>query len=280
MLADRAQRSFAHLSGRARSEGSHSQAQGNVMRTLVILLAVIASTGCSLQRTTLRPSQVNDSLHDLDADAQNPFNRDPNRVQYVQVGAAEYDGFFKDAAEITGTVVLSNALVSETNGLLAGPKAEASATSPKVGSSSAGLSSAVQLQTPLTADQKAQLNLRAERLQVLSQILANLPARSADLVASGQKLKSSAKDRFGVFTLTQVKDRLDDALDQLQRAENQAPGLAAQAQQSHVTLMAMLSDKAPTNAVTSGGSDSHSTTVGKGKKKATTASKKKKPNQG
>lgn len=200
--------------------------------------------------TVLLPSQIDARLATLDAT--NPFTgeADPtDRVAYEEVDMTNYDAFFRDAAGVQGTIVLTNNLVETlTTGLDSGMLTQAlsSETLSALYGGATDISDQQRRQAFLaivggdllgTAGGIGQDQLNATRdaffaanpeiaslrtqIEVLVPILTDLPNRAQALVATGQSLVSNAPNDFlgpNALKLPRILRGLEGALSDLGNA--------------------------------------------------------------
>jgi hypothetical protein len=189
--------------------------------------ALLLVTGCltAAPDNVLVPSQIDPRLATLDAD--NPFlgTADPDdRVDYVEVEMSNYDAFFRDAATIQGTIVLTNNLVetlsatlnsntlqqaisSDTLSALYGGATNISDSQRRtavlalIGGDILGVASGLQ-ETQLRSARDSffaanpEIDALRTQLEVLVPILNDVPTRAQSLVSSGQNLVEAAPSDF------------------------------------------------------------------------------------
>lgn len=202
-------------------------------RALVVVIACfVAATvgiggGCAaLDNGTmkvLKPSAVSSKLKDLD-DEDNPFaKKGATRVDFMVVEIKSYDAFFKDSAEVRGTVVLADVILKETDAYIAKVK--------KNGGKNA-----------LSDKQLKEFDTKRNRLGVITDLLTGVPDRSGKLLdQSGALSKNAAKTFVGpnAVKLPGVYKGLENATDDLKKAGQTAPGLLQHAQKTTASLVGL-----------------------------------------
>lgn len=190
-------------------------------------LSLLFVTGCltAAPDNVLLPSQIDPRLSSLDG--ANPFlgTGDPDdRVDYVEVDMSNYDSFFRDAASIEGTIVLTNNLVESLSNALNGDtlrRALSDQTLSALYGGATNVSDAQRREAFLAlvggdvlgvASNLQESQLRSVRdsffaanpevaslrtqLEVLVPILGDVPSRAQTLVSSGRNLVESAPSDF------------------------------------------------------------------------------------
>jgi hypothetical protein len=150
----------------------------------------------------------------------NPFAKPATRVDYMVVGIPGYDTFFKDAATLNGTVVLSNVVLNQTDVFIAQTK--------KAGAGNA-----------LSPIQLKRINEQQKRTDSLIALLTDLPARSQKLLSTGDALqKSAGKTIIGpnAVKLPGVTKGLSDAMGDIKNAAAKSPSVLDHARKTSASL--------------------------------------------
>jgi hypothetical protein len=184
------------------------------LATLVLACALApVLAGCQTlddgRSAILKPSALDGTFRDLDAANKNPFGKATTRVDYIISGVRPYDAFFKEAAEVKGVVVLAEVVLKETDVFVASVK--------KSGGRRA-----------LDEAGQREFDRHQARLTRITTLLTDVPARSAALTETGQKLAADAPQTFvgpQAFKLPGVIKGLQGASDDLKDGAARVPGL-------------------------------------------------------
>lgn len=170
----------------------------------------------------LKPSAVSSKLKDLDDD-DNPFAKKATRVDYLVVDIKSYDSFFKDSAELKGTVVLADVILKETDVYIAKVK--------RAGGKDA-----------LSDKQLKEFDQKKNRLGVISDLLGDVPDRAGKLAKTGSSLTTAAPKTFvgpNAAKLPGVYKGLEQSTDDIKSAGQQAPKLLTHAQKTTASLVGL-----------------------------------------
>jgi hypothetical protein len=191
---------------------------------LPVVVAVALASGCSSGRAVaLKPSQIDRTFKDLDDAKHNPFVQGKTRVDHIVTGVRSYDGFFQDAAEVKGIVVLADVILKETDGYIAKVK--------RAGGRGALGDAGVR-----------EFEQRQARLETISGLLAAVPDRSGALLSTGKKLATGAPKTFigpNAAALPGVVRGLEEATEDLRDAGGRAPRLIEHATRTSASLVGL-----------------------------------------
>lgn len=176
----------------------------------------MAGTGCAAlqagREILLKPSMIDRDFTDLDEE--NPFANKATRVGMTVVGIKGYDQFFRESAEVNGTMVLADIVIKETDVVIA--KINRDVTAGKV----------------LTRAQVNEVNRAKARLATITRLLESVPTRATRLVQSGEQLTDSAGKTFAgvnAVKLPGVLKGLNQSTAQLKNSTTRVPSLLKRA---------------------------------------------------
>jgi hypothetical protein len=193
-----------------------------------VLLALLLLTGCAAMQSgaasVLKPSMVSPTFKDLDNDKKNPFIKPPNRIEVQKVGIVNYDKFFQESAEVKGTVILADVVLTETDQFVAKTKKELAGGK------------------AMTPAQQAALKKEQARVDAITKLVADVPAKSQQLLGQGEGLTKSAPATFvgpNAFKLPGVMKGLDQSMNAVKDAAARSPGVLDHAAKTTAALASL-----------------------------------------
>jgi hypothetical protein len=195
-----------------------------VLASFVVLVASVFAGCGTLQSGTaapLLPSTLSAQFKYLDK--ANPFAKPATKVDVTKVGIGNYDAFFKQSAQVKGTVILADIVLKETDAFIAKVKKEGG-------------------KNALSPEQLQEFEAKRTRLGVVTGLLADVPEKSGALAKQAQALTGGAAKTFvgpNAVKLPGVMKGLDQASNDMKTAAARAPKLAEHAASTTASLVGL-----------------------------------------